>query len=258
MVVVGLGWFVCAAFGALPYILCEPSLGPAAAFFESVSGFTTTGSSVIRDLDALPRSILLWRSLTQSPFPHRPPNPRPAADPLPPPGHGMPGHPPYPVPRAVTGECQRLTTKARGRRSNASIILGMASQHWDWRVYLSTVRRGGHWPVRQSLPPITITSSPNTTAAGHTGSSIRLGSWRQLRLPGSYSCTARETPSGAFPQKRAVCLATPLHQPSQLVGACQVGKASAAPPRCTLQWKTILDFQQGRPQQKVGHPRHTQ
>ncbi|MCF7764473.1 MAG: TrkH family potassium uptake protein [Verrucomicrobia bacterium] len=63
--VVGLGWFVCAAFGALPYILCEPSLGPAAAFFESVSGFTTTGSSVIRDLDALPRSILLWRSLTQ-------------------------------------------------------------------------------------------------------------------------------------------------------------------------------------------------
>jgi len=63
--VVGLGWLVCAAFGALPYVFCEPNLSPIEAFFESMSGFTTTGATVISDLDACPRSILLWRSLTQ-------------------------------------------------------------------------------------------------------------------------------------------------------------------------------------------------
>ena len=63
--IVGLGWLVCAAFGALPYLCCEPSLGPVEALFESMSGFTTTGATVIVDLDEFPRSILLWRSLTQ-------------------------------------------------------------------------------------------------------------------------------------------------------------------------------------------------
>jgi len=63
--VVGLGWLVCAAFGALPYVLCEPNLSPVQAFFESMSGFTTTGATVIADLDRFPRAILLWRSLTQ-------------------------------------------------------------------------------------------------------------------------------------------------------------------------------------------------
>lgn len=63
--IVGLGWLVCAAFGALPYMFAEPSLGPIEAFFESMSGFTTTGATVIADLDQFPRSILLWRSLTQ-------------------------------------------------------------------------------------------------------------------------------------------------------------------------------------------------
>lgn len=62
---VGLGWVVCAAFGALPYVLCEPNLNPVQAFFESMSGFTTTGSTVIADLNLFPKSILLWRSLTQ-------------------------------------------------------------------------------------------------------------------------------------------------------------------------------------------------
>jgi trk system potassium uptake protein TrkH len=63
--VVGLGWLVCAAFGALPYLFYQPKLGPIEAFFESMSGFTTTGATVIADLDVFPRSLLLWRSLTQ-------------------------------------------------------------------------------------------------------------------------------------------------------------------------------------------------
>ena len=63
--VVGLGWLTCSFFGALPYVLCPPRLDVAAAIFESVSGFTTTGASVITDLNQWPRSLLLWRAFTQ-------------------------------------------------------------------------------------------------------------------------------------------------------------------------------------------------
>lgn len=63
--VVGLSWLVCSAFGALPYIFSEARLTPIEAFFEAVSGFTTTGASVFGDVESLPRSILFWRSLTQ-------------------------------------------------------------------------------------------------------------------------------------------------------------------------------------------------
>lgn len=63
--IVGLGWLVCGAFGALPFLFAQPALNPAGAFFESMSGFSTTGATVIRDLDPYPRSILLWRSFTQ-------------------------------------------------------------------------------------------------------------------------------------------------------------------------------------------------
>lgn len=63
--VVGLSWLVCSAFGALPYIFSEARLTPTEAFFEAVSGFTTTGASVFGDVESLPRSVLFWRSLTQ-------------------------------------------------------------------------------------------------------------------------------------------------------------------------------------------------
>ena len=65
VVVVGLGWLLSSAFGGLPYFLSSPGLEWAAAFFESASGFTTTGSSVMIDIESWPRGILLWRSVTQ-------------------------------------------------------------------------------------------------------------------------------------------------------------------------------------------------
>ena len=65
VMIVGLGWLLSAVFGAIPFILCAPHLAPTAALFESVSGFTTTGSTVIADLDKWPRGILLWRALSQ-------------------------------------------------------------------------------------------------------------------------------------------------------------------------------------------------
>ncbi len=65
VLIVGVGWMTSGMIGAIPFILAEPGLNPSAAFFESVSGFTTTGSTVIADLEAWPRGILLWRSVSQ-------------------------------------------------------------------------------------------------------------------------------------------------------------------------------------------------
>lgn len=62
--IVGGSWIVVSVLGAMPYVAAG-ALGPIDALFESVSGFTTTGSTVITDTEILPRSLLLWRALTQ-------------------------------------------------------------------------------------------------------------------------------------------------------------------------------------------------
>lgn len=62
--VVAAGWFLVSAFGALPYFVGN-HLDAIDSIFESTSGFTTTGSTVFNDVESLPRSILLWRSMTQ-------------------------------------------------------------------------------------------------------------------------------------------------------------------------------------------------
>lgn len=65
VIIVGTGWLLSSIFGGLPYVLCSPHLSPASAFFETASGFTTTGSSAMTDIESWPRGILLWRSMTQ-------------------------------------------------------------------------------------------------------------------------------------------------------------------------------------------------
>ena len=60
-----LSWLVIALFGSLPFIYSSSSLNFTNAFFESVSGITTTGSTVISNLDSLSEGILIWRSLLQ-------------------------------------------------------------------------------------------------------------------------------------------------------------------------------------------------
>ena len=63
--VVSLLWLLVAVFGALPYLLAVPQLSrPVDALFESMSGFSTTGSTVLVDIPALPRSMLMWRQFT--------------------------------------------------------------------------------------------------------------------------------------------------------------------------------------------------
>lgn len=65
VVIVGLGWILSGIFGGLPYLLGQPAMAPADALFESVSGFTTTGSTVMTDIESWPRGILMWRAVTQ-------------------------------------------------------------------------------------------------------------------------------------------------------------------------------------------------
>jgi len=60
-----LGWTVVAAFAALPFLFSDAKLEYADAFFEAVSGLTTTGSTVLTGLDTRPPGILLWRSLLE-------------------------------------------------------------------------------------------------------------------------------------------------------------------------------------------------
>jgi trk system potassium uptake protein TrkH len=65
MAIVTLGWVSAGFFGALPFLL-SGSIGTITnAYFESISGFTTTGASILSDIESLPKGILLWRSLTQ-------------------------------------------------------------------------------------------------------------------------------------------------------------------------------------------------
>lgn len=61
--VVALGWAMVCLLGAIPFVLAG-TLSPLNAWFECVSGFSGTGSSVIADVEALPRGILFWRSFT--------------------------------------------------------------------------------------------------------------------------------------------------------------------------------------------------
>ena len=62
---VGLSWLAMSLFGTLPYLLSGAVGNVTDAFFETASGFTTTGASLVPDPSLLPHGILLWRSLTQ-------------------------------------------------------------------------------------------------------------------------------------------------------------------------------------------------
>ncbi len=60
-----LAWITVAAFGSLPFLLSTQDFTFSEAFFESMSGITTTGATIISDLDNSPKSILLWRAIMQ-------------------------------------------------------------------------------------------------------------------------------------------------------------------------------------------------
>lgn len=61
---VSLTWVLCSLLGALPFVISGAIPSLTDAFFETMSGFTTTGASILTDIEALPRSLLVWRSTT--------------------------------------------------------------------------------------------------------------------------------------------------------------------------------------------------
>ena len=64
LAIVALGWLVMSFFGALPFVLSGSMPRFVDALFESVSGFTTTGASILTRIEGLPHGILFWRSFT--------------------------------------------------------------------------------------------------------------------------------------------------------------------------------------------------
>ena len=62
--IVSLSWIIFSIVGMVPY-LCQTDMDVASAFFETMSGFTTTGATCINEIDVLPKSLLFWRALTQ-------------------------------------------------------------------------------------------------------------------------------------------------------------------------------------------------
>ena len=65
LILASVAWIVFSLFGMLPLLLCSTPLNVSEAFFEAMSGFTTTGATVIRDVESCSHGILLWRALSQ-------------------------------------------------------------------------------------------------------------------------------------------------------------------------------------------------
>jgi len=64
-ILTNLAWIVLSAFSALPFLFSSTKLDYADAFFEAISGLTTTGSTILSHIESLPPGILLWRALLQ-------------------------------------------------------------------------------------------------------------------------------------------------------------------------------------------------
>ena len=63
-IIVAAAWLLMSAFGALPMFISEAIPNYIDAFFETVSGFTTTGSTILTEIESLPKCVLFWRSFT--------------------------------------------------------------------------------------------------------------------------------------------------------------------------------------------------
>ena len=64
LAIVAIGWILASFFGSLPFVISGSIPSFVDAFFETISGLTTTGSTLVKDIEALPKGILFWRSFT--------------------------------------------------------------------------------------------------------------------------------------------------------------------------------------------------
>lgn len=63
-IVVAFGWIVMSLSGTLPYVITQAIPSFTDAFFETMSGYTTTGASILNDIESIPKGVLFWRSIT--------------------------------------------------------------------------------------------------------------------------------------------------------------------------------------------------
>lgn len=63
--VVAISWIILSAFGMLPYYFSNSISGICDAYFETISGLTATGATILTDIEAMPKGLLFWRSITQ-------------------------------------------------------------------------------------------------------------------------------------------------------------------------------------------------
>lgn len=63
-IICGLAWIIMSVLGAIPFVISKSIPNIIDAIFESISGFTTTGATILNDIESLPKSILFWRSFT--------------------------------------------------------------------------------------------------------------------------------------------------------------------------------------------------
>jgi trk system potassium uptake protein TrkH len=63
--IVALSWILMTIFGMIPFVISDDVANNFDALFETVSGFTTTGATVLTDIEAMPKGLLFWRSMTQ-------------------------------------------------------------------------------------------------------------------------------------------------------------------------------------------------
>lgn len=63
-IIVSFGWIFMALSGSLPYVMTKAIPDFTNAFFETMSGYTTTGASILNDIESIPKGVLFWRSLT--------------------------------------------------------------------------------------------------------------------------------------------------------------------------------------------------
>lgn len=63
-IIVTFAWIIISVFGALPFVISKTIPNYTDAFFETISGFTTTGATILTDVEAMPKGLLFWRSMT--------------------------------------------------------------------------------------------------------------------------------------------------------------------------------------------------
>lgn len=163
-VVVTLIWIVFSVFGMLPFLIHGSLSNVSDAFFETMSGFTTTGATIIDDVEALPHGMLFWRSLMQWIG-----------------GLGIVFFTIAVLPSLVGGSVKVFAAEATGPMRSKMHPRLSTSAKWIWSIYvlLTVVCAVSFWACGMGWFDATNYSMSTTATGGfstHNGSTVFLGS----------------------------------------------------------------------------------